>query len=53
MDLTRDNGLIIGRGGLYGNVIRISPALTCSRNDVDNAVRILDRSLTQLSARAA
>jgi 4-aminobutyrate aminotransferase-like enzyme len=53
MDLTRDNGLIIGKGGLYGNVIRISPALTCSRNDVDNAVRILDRSLTQLSAIAA
>ena len=53
MDLTRENGLIIGKGGLHGNVIRVSPALTCSRNDVDQAVRILDRSLAQLGARAA
>ena len=49
MDLTKDNGLIIGKGGLYGNVIRISPALVCTRSDVDAALRILDRSLGQLS----
>jgi 4-aminobutyrate aminotransferase len=49
MDLTKDNGLIIGKGGLYGNVIRISPPLTCSRSDVDDAVRILDRSFARLN----
>ncbi len=48
MDLAKDNGLILGKGGLYGNVIRISPALTCARRDVDDAVRLLDRSLSQL-----
>jgi len=48
MDLTRHNGLIIGKGGLYGNVLRVSPALTCARSDVDNAVDLLDRSLSQL-----
>jgi 4-aminobutyrate aminotransferase-like enzyme len=48
MDLTKDNGLIIGKGGLYGNVIRVSPALTCSRRNVDDAVRLLDRSFGQL-----
>jgi len=48
MDLTKDNGLILGKGGLYGNVIRISPALTCCKGDVDDAIRLLDRSLSQL-----
>jgi 4-aminobutyrate aminotransferase len=48
MDLAKNNGLILGKGGLYGNVIRISPALTCTRRDVDDAIRLLDRSLSQL-----
>ena len=48
MDLTKENGLIIGKGGLYGNVLRVSPALTCSRDDVDNAVGVLDLSFGQL-----
>jgi len=50
MDLTKANGLILGRGGLHGNAIRVSPALTCTRRDVDDAVRLLDRSLSQLQA---
>jgi alanine-glyoxylate transaminase/(R)-3-amino-2-methylpropionate-pyruvate transaminase len=48
MDLAKDNGLILGKGGLYGNVIRISPALTCTRRDVDDAIRLPDLSLDQL-----
>jgi len=48
MDLTKDNGLIIGKGGLYGNVIRISPALTCTKREVDEAIRIMDLSFKQL-----
>ncbi len=48
MDIAKENGLILGKGGLYGNVIRISPALTCTRRDVDDAVRLLDRSFSQL-----
>lgn len=49
MDQAKDNGLIIGKGGLYGNVIRISPALACTRTDVDIALRLLERSFSQLA----
>jgi 4-aminobutyrate aminotransferase len=42
---TRTGGLLIGKGGLYGNVIRISPPLTATRDDVDQALEILDRAL--------
>ncbi len=42
---TRARGLLIGKGGLYGNVIRISPALTVSEAQIDQALEILDYAL--------
>ena len=42
---TRARGLLIGKGGLYGNVIRISPPLTATQAHVDEALTILDHSL--------
>jgi 4-aminobutyrate aminotransferase len=48
MDLAKENGLILGKGGLYGNVIRISPSLTCTKGDVDEAMRLMDRSMDEL-----
>lgn len=48
MERCRVNGLLIGKGGLYGNVIRLSPMLNISKTDVDEAVRILDKSFSEL-----
>ena len=45
---TREFGLLIGKGGLWGNVIRISPPLICSKNDVDEAANALDRAFASL-----
>jgi alanine-glyoxylate transaminase/(R)-3-amino-2-methylpropionate-pyruvate transaminase len=42
---TKKRGLLIGKGGLYGNVIRISPPLIVSAGEVDDALKILDESL--------
>lgn len=39
---TRQMGLLIGKGGLYGNVTRISPPLTATKEHVDQALQILD-----------
>ena len=41
----KERGLIIGRGGLHANAIRISPPLIVSKADVDAAIAILDESL--------
>ena len=46
LDEARKAGLIIGKGGLYGNVIRMSPPLNISKADVDEAIRMLDTALT-------
>ena len=45
---TRKRGLLIGKGGLYGNVIRISPPLTATEAHVDEALEILDYALAQV-----
>ncbi|HEY1220014.1 MAG: aspartate aminotransferase family protein [Bryobacteraceae bacterium] len=45
MEAARENRLIIGKGGMYGNVLRISPPMNVGRADVDQFLRLLDRSL--------
>ncbi len=49
MEAARDNRILIGRGGLYGNVIRMSPPMNISRSDVDAFIEALDRSLAAAS----
>lgn len=57
MEAAREHRILIGKGGLYGNVIRITPPLNISRTDVDEFLRLLDASLDsaagQTSARKA
>jgi len=48
MERARDNGLLIGKGGLYGNCIRLSPPLNISKADVDEAIRLLDKSFGEV-----
>jgi 4-aminobutyrate aminotransferase-like enzyme len=47
MEAAKDRGLIIGKGGLYGNVLRISPALNVTTQDADQAADILDQALLE------
>jgi len=49
MEECRKRGLLVGKGGLYGNVIRTSPPLNISKSDVDQAIKIMDESLVAIS----
>lgn len=40
---TRKAGLLIGKGGLYGNILRISPPMAVTRAEVDRALGILEK----------
>jgi 4-aminobutyrate aminotransferase len=52
MEAARENRVLIGRGGIDGNVIRISPPLNIARSDVDDFIRALDASLAKAAAPA-
>jgi 4-aminobutyrate aminotransferase-like enzyme len=49
MEECRKRGLLIGKGGLFANVIRTSPPLNISKADVDEAIGIMDQSLAAIS----
>ena len=38
----REAGVLVGKGGLYGNVLRIAPPLTVSAEEVDRAAAALE-----------
>jgi alanine-glyoxylate transaminase/(R)-3-amino-2-methylpropionate-pyruvate transaminase len=44
----RDLGLLIGKGGLHGNVLRIKPPMCLTEADADFLVEVLDESLRRL-----
>jgi 4-aminobutyrate aminotransferase-like enzyme len=47
LERARANGLMVGKGGLYANVVRMSPPLNIPNSDIDQAVAILDKSLAE------
>src|SRR6202163_2038611 len=49
MEAARENRLLIGKGGMYGNVIRITPPLNIGKSDVDEFALRLDASLKYVS----
>ncbi len=49
MEAARENRILLGRGGLNGNVLRISPPLNIGKSDVDDFIRQLDLSFTAVT----
>ena len=47
-EATRRLGLLIGKGGLYGNVLRIAPPLTANEEQVAEALEMLDIAFAQV-----
>jgi 4-aminobutyrate aminotransferase-like enzyme len=53
MEAARENGLLIGKGGMFGNVLRVTPPMNVGRTDVDRFIEVLDKSLAACSAAVA
>ncbi len=47
-ELTKTHGLLVGKGGLYGNAVRISPPLTVSQAQVKEALEVIGRALAKI-----
>jgi len=49
LEAARENRILIGKGGLNGNVIRISPPMNIGKSDVDSFIERLSASFTRVS----
>jgi 4-aminobutyrate aminotransferase-like enzyme len=50
MEAARESGLLVGKGGMWGNVLRLSPPMNIGRADVDEFLKLLDRSFAACSS---
>ena len=48
LEVCKDKGLLIGKGGLFANVVRVAPPLNVNAQDIDQMLKIIDESLTQI-----
>jgi 4-aminobutyrate aminotransferase-like enzyme len=46
MEICREQGLLIGKGGIDGNVIRIQPPLELTDEQAEKSCQILDLAFT-------
>ncbi len=44
----KDMGLLLGKGGLHGNVFRIKPPMCITKPDIDFLLEVLDMSLAKV-----
>jgi alanine-glyoxylate transaminase / (R)-3-amino-2-methylpropionate-pyruvate transaminase len=51
LELAKERGLIIGKGGLFGNTLRIKPPMCITKDDADFMVDCLDEVLTEIEHR--
>src|SRR4051812_2845314 len=49
LERCKEHGLLIGKGGLYGNTLRIKPPMCLTKDDADFLVDCLDEALTTIS----
>ena len=53
MEVARRHGVLVGKGGTFGNVLRVTPPMNVGRADVDQFVEVLDKALAACQAMAA
>jgi alanine-glyoxylate transaminase/(R)-3-amino-2-methylpropionate-pyruvate transaminase len=52
LELCKERGLLLGKGGLFANVLRIKPPMCLTRDDADFLVDCLDEVIEVLSTRS-
>jgi 4-aminobutyrate aminotransferase len=48
LEAAREEGLLIGKGGLHGNALRIAPALSITEDEADEGFARLERALRSI-----
>jgi alanine-glyoxylate transaminase/(R)-3-amino-2-methylpropionate-pyruvate transaminase len=51
LELAKERGLLIGKGGLFGNTLRLKPPMCITKDDADFLIDCLDEVLTHVTAK--
>ncbi len=50
MEMSKERGLILGKGGLFGNTLRIKPPMCITKDDADFMIAVIDDCLTEIES---
>jgi 4-aminobutyrate aminotransferase len=50
MEAAKANGLLIGKGGLYGNTLRIAPPLSLTEDEADEGIDLLESAIAHATS---
>lgn len=50
MDKCKEKGVLVGKGGLFGNVIRLAPPLTINAEQVDELLEVFESCFAEISS---
>ncbi len=50
LEAARRHGVLIGKGGLYGNVLRIAPPLSITEVEADHGIDAIDAAIAEVAA---
>jgi 4-aminobutyrate aminotransferase len=48
MEACRERGVLVGKGGIKANAVRVSPPLTITREAAEEAVNIFEDALAEV-----
>ena len=48
MERCKAKGVLIGKGGLFGNVVRLAPPISINTEQVDRILKVLDESMAEI-----
>ena len=48
LEICKDSGLLLGKGGVFGNVIRITPMLNVNDEEIDQGIEIIIKAIRAL-----
>lgn len=48
MEIVKDHGILVGKGGLLGNVIRMGPPMCLTEEDVKYALHVFDLAFSKI-----
>lgn len=48
LEATKRQGLLVGKGGLYGNVIRLAPSMLITEAEIEDGCRQLEKALAEV-----